>query len=209
MIKCKKGDNMNNKGFTLVELLATIVILGIVMGIASYGVISAINNSKIKSEKLFVDKIGTAIEGYLSIEGNRLVEIPDTTTEFQKCRSDQEDNSANCRTSELKELSTIHLKDITEINNNSRFKIKTINESDLVNPKNKKNCVIGDNNPEIRVFKDSEYKYYYYLDLTENTSCEISYENAVISNLIKNACNALKEGAYTEGICDLRNENEE
>ena len=209
MIKCKKGDNMNNKGFTLVELLATIVILGIVMGIASYGVISAINNSKIKSEKLFVDKIGTAIEGYLSIEGNRLVEIPDTTTEFQKCRSDQEDNSANCRTSELKELSTIHLKDITEINNNSRFKIKTINESDLVNPKNKKNCVIGDNNPEIRVFKDSEYKYYYYLDLTENTSCEISYENAVISNLIKNACNALKEGAYTEGMCDLRNENEE
>ena len=209
MIKCKKGDNMNNKGFTLVELLATIVILGIVMGIASYGVISAINNSKIKSEKLFVDKIGTAIEGYLSIEGNRLVEIPDTTTEFQKCRSDQEDNSANCRTSELKELSTIHLKDITEINNNSRLKIKTINESDLVNPKNKKNCVIGDNNPEIRVFKDSEYKYYYYLDLTENTSCEISYENAVISNLIKNACNALKEGAYTEGICDLRNENEE
>ena len=209
MIKCKKGDNMNNKGFTLVELLATIVILGIVMGIASYGVISAINNSKIKSEKLFVDKIGTAIEGYLSIEGNRLVEIPDTTTEFQKCRSDQENNSANCRTSELKELSTIHLKDITEINNNSRFKIKTINESDLVNPKNKKNCVIGDNNPEIRVFKDSEYKYYYYLDLTENTSCEISYENAVISNLIKNACNALKEGAYTEGMCDLRNENEE
>ncbi len=200
---------MNNKGFTLVELLATIVILGIVMGIASYGAISAINNSKIKSEKLFVDKIGTAIEGYLSIEGNRLVEIPDTTIEFQKCRSDQEDNSANCRTSELKELSTIHLKDITEINNNSRFKIKTINESDLVNPKNKKNCVIGDNNPEIRVFKDSEYKYYYYLDLTENTSCEISYENAVISNLIKNACNALKEGAYTEGICDLRNENEE
>lgn len=209
MIKCKKGDNMNNKGFTLVELLATIVILGIVMGIASYGVISAINNSKIKSEKLFVDKIGTAIEGYLSIEGNRLVEIPDTTTEFQKCRSDQENDSANCRTSELKELSTIHLKDITEINNNSRLKIKTINESDLVNPKNKKNCVIGDNNPEIRVFKDSEYKYYYYLDLTENTSCEISYENAVISNLIKNACNALKEGAYTEGICDLRNENEE
>ena len=209
MIKCKKGDNMNNKGFTLVELLATIVILGIVMGIASYGVISAINNSKIKSEKLFVDKIGTAIEGYLSIEGNRLVEIPDTTIEFQKCRSEQEDNSTNCRTSELKELSTIHLKDITEINNNSRFKIKTINESDLVNPKNKKNCVIGDNNPEIRVFKDSEYKYYYYLDLTEKTSCEISYENAVISNLIKNACNALKEGAYTEGICDLRNENEE
>ena len=209
MIKCKKGDNMNNKGFTLVELLATIVILGIVMGIASYGVISAINNSKIKSEKLFVDKIGTAIEGYLSIEGNRLVEIPDTTIEFQKCRSDQENDSANCRTSELKELSTIHLKDITEINNNSRFKIKTINESDLVNPKNKKNCVIGDNNPEIRVFKDSEYKYYYYLDLTENTSCEISYENAVISNLIKNACNALKEGAYTEGMCDLRNENEE
>ena len=56
MLKLIKGDMMNNKGFTLVELLATIVILGVVMGIATYGVLSAINNSKLKSENCSLKK---------------------------------------------------------------------------------------------------------------------------------------------------------
>ena len=37
---------MNKKGFTLVELLSVIVLLGLIMGIASYGVIRAGNKAK-------------------------------------------------------------------------------------------------------------------------------------------------------------------
>lgn len=45
---------MNKKGFTLVELLSVIVLLGLIMGIASYGVISAGNKAK---ERTLLTKI--------------------------------------------------------------------------------------------------------------------------------------------------------
>ena len=48
---------MNKKGFTLIELLATLVILGLVMGIASYSIISIINNAKKKNYELLVNNI--------------------------------------------------------------------------------------------------------------------------------------------------------
>ena len=37
---------MNNKGFTLVELLVTLVLLGIIATISITGVVSVMNNSK-------------------------------------------------------------------------------------------------------------------------------------------------------------------
>ena len=45
---------MNKKGFTLVELLSVIVLLGLIMGIASYGVIRAGNKAK---ERTLLTKI--------------------------------------------------------------------------------------------------------------------------------------------------------
>lgn len=63
---------MNRKGFTLIELLATIVILGIVGGIATYGVINTINTSKLKSEKIFVDKLSNLIDDYLDLYSSEL-----------------------------------------------------------------------------------------------------------------------------------------
>ena len=62
-----KKEFLNSKGFTLVELLATIVILAIISGIATYGVIGAINKSKAKSEQIFVDKLSNLIDDYLDL----------------------------------------------------------------------------------------------------------------------------------------------
>ena len=48
---------MNNKGFTLVELIATIVVLALVMGLASYSIVGIIKRSKEKNYELLVTNI--------------------------------------------------------------------------------------------------------------------------------------------------------
>ena len=133
---------MNNKGFTLVELLATIVILGIVMGIATYGVISAIDSSKKKSEEIFVSKFASAIESYLALNGDKLGE------------KDGGEGSSN---QNLIELNSFKLRDLADKD--------FIDKDKFINPRNKKNCYIED--AEIMAFRDEQYVYYYYFDFKQ------------------------------------------
>ena len=65
----KIGDNMRDKkGFTLVELLAVIVILGIIMVIATTSVIKNIKESKIKAKYMAAKDIVDIAEAYFEVE---------------------------------------------------------------------------------------------------------------------------------------------
>ena len=55
---------MNNKGFTLVELLATLVILALVMSIGTFSIIAIVNNSKKKNYEFLITSIEDASENY-------------------------------------------------------------------------------------------------------------------------------------------------
>ena len=55
---------MNRKGFTLVELLGVIVIIGLVVGLSSFGIIKVYNNSKEKSLALTNESIKKAAVSY-------------------------------------------------------------------------------------------------------------------------------------------------
>lgn len=55
---------MNDKGFTLVELMATIVLLAIIMGIGGYAITAVIKNSKEKDYSLLIENINSAVELY-------------------------------------------------------------------------------------------------------------------------------------------------
>ena len=55
---------MNNKGFTLIELIATIVILALVVGLGSYAITGIIKSSKEKSYTLLIENIENASETY-------------------------------------------------------------------------------------------------------------------------------------------------
>ena len=59
-------------GFTLVELLATIIILGIIISIVGYVAINAINKSKEKSYKVTINEIEKDANNYLMENINRL-----------------------------------------------------------------------------------------------------------------------------------------
>ena len=55
---------MNRRGFTLVELLATIIILAIVVGLASYSIVSIMKTAKEKNYNLLIKNINDAAELY-------------------------------------------------------------------------------------------------------------------------------------------------
>ena len=59
-----KKNILNNKGFTLVELLATIAILALVMGIATFSITVILNKSKEKNYQLLITSIKDAAETY-------------------------------------------------------------------------------------------------------------------------------------------------
>ena len=63
---------MNKKGFTLVELLATIVILGIVIGITIITSNKAFKNAKEKSEGVFIKTIEDALNVYIDTDARKL-----------------------------------------------------------------------------------------------------------------------------------------
>lgn len=57
-------NRLGNKGFTLIELIATLVVLSIVMGIGAYSITGLIKSSKEKDYELLVKEIKNAVEIY-------------------------------------------------------------------------------------------------------------------------------------------------
>jgi len=55
---------LNNKGFTLIELIATIVVLALVMGIGSYAITGLIQKTKDRNYELFIQDVNDAVESY-------------------------------------------------------------------------------------------------------------------------------------------------
>ena len=63
---------MNKKGFTLVELLATLVILSIVIGLTIAITSTVFKNAKAKTEGVFIATIEDALDMYLDSDARKL-----------------------------------------------------------------------------------------------------------------------------------------
>ena len=207
MIELYVGDDMNNRGFTLVEMLATVVILGIVMGIATYGVIGVINSSKEKSEDVFVSKLENVIQTYISDNrfnwGNGA-----NVGKFNKCRRVQDDGECY-----LDEAVLTNFYKVIINNNSSEDNMFPLSEladdkymqgGKIINPKNKLDCLSNDKDIDVLLYKDDDSVYYYYADLS-NLSCDISDDNKIITNISKNMCNVLKWDYTDKEVC-VKNE---
>lgn len=62
---------MNKKGYTLIELLSTITILGLIATIASINMVKIFDNKKEASEKGTTEVIETAACVYIELEENK------------------------------------------------------------------------------------------------------------------------------------------
>ena len=134
---------MNKKGFTLVELLATLVILGIVTSLTIIGLNINTNNTKKKTEEIFIGTIKDAIKMYLDSDARKL----DYDKEVCTISKALNDSVKVYKTSSNVTLDTII---------NSKYS-PLLNE-DLVNPNNEANCNI---NASVDIYRDEDYVYYY------------------------------------------------
>lgn len=66
---------MNNRGFTLVELLGAVVILTVLVGVSAYSIIGVLNSIKENNYKLLIDNIKKASETYYQecVYGNKCI----------------------------------------------------------------------------------------------------------------------------------------
>ena len=130
---------MNNKGFTLVELLATIIILGLITGISVMSYISYLNNAKSKTEEVFKKNISDYIDAFITLNTNKLTD--DTLV-------------GNNVYSQKYNKHSITFQDI--IDNN------IITTNNLKNSANKKTCSINTN---ITIYRDNNYVYCFVVEL--------------------------------------------
>ena len=176
------GDKMNNKGFTLIELLGVLVLLTVILGVATFSVFSVIESSRTRSEKLFVEKLSDSIDDYLDLHGASLYK-GSTEYVFSKCLDKSCQNKYEVTAYSLQncagdEHCNVRLSDLVEEG--------LVEEEDIINPRNNEKCLDIEQgiDPEVMIFKDSDYVYYYYVDLSgDNTACAVDFENGYINTL--------------------------
>lgn len=146
---------MNNKGFTLIELVATLVILGLVASLGLYSMNFNMNKAKEKTEEVFVDTLRDAVDVYLSSEMGSLNIGNECDGKISK--------KHNPSTKVYEVTDVITFDDVI----NSSY--KPLSMSDFVNPANKDvagkyNCKID---AKIKVYRDEDYVYYYSINKSE------------------------------------------
>lgn len=137
---------MNKKGFTLVELLATLVILGIVIGITILGVNSSFRNAKDKTENVFVGTLEDALDIYLDSDARKL-----SFSTTKTCTLNKTHGKVNVYKSDNDIPLTFD-----DIINSS---YSPLVEQDLVNPANEE--VKCNSNVVVNIYRDDDYVYYY------------------------------------------------
>ncbi len=164
---------MNNKGFTLVELLATIVILSLITSITVVTITSVYSNSKDKAEEVFKQELTNIIEDYITMNNSKFkLKRTDSCNKNSSGNIIGDLNNNICfKSKETNEyIGSVYYyvtyKDnikINGINKTSTDNIRLydlidsgiITEKDLINPKNKIKC----SNINITIERNDDYKY--------------------------------------------------
>ena len=177
---------MDNKGFTLVELLATVVVLGLVMGITAHSVLGIIEKSKDKSEKIFVDKLENSIDAYISdarTKNQLQIATDSRNIKYQKCKLYEVNGTCINGGSYESTAYTMKSFPLSKISDSN-----LIQNKDIINPKNKKECDL--NNVNVDLYRDSDMVYYYYADLSK-LNCDVNKKYQIITNIPSELCEAL------------------
>lgn len=167
---------MNKKGFTLAELLATLIILGIVIGIVLRSM--NVNKEEVekKSETIFINNLKDAIEVYMDTDAKDPEKL--TFNEYNnKCIKKEKLGDSKLSIATLAPFKDITFETIIDSS------YKPITEKDLINPANETKCYIR---TIITIYRDDDYVYYYEItaEQVESMDCLKYYDKTKpITNL--------------------------
>lgn len=161
---------MNRKGFTMIELLAVIVVLGIVLVITFPNMTDVFKSSKLKSEEAFVERISQSIDSYVTLNSSNITfEKQDGTAKKYYGGSDHSVN--------------VYKKTITM---NTIIGSNIITGKDYKNPGNENvECNV---NAEIEVYRDSDYVYCHKIKKDSLGCLTDEYKNTIDSDYIVDTC---------------------
>ena len=130
---------MNRRGYTFIELLGVIVLLGIILVIAIPSITTTLKTSRIKSEEVFLDKLSDTIDSYVTLNSDSL--------------SFESAGSGKKRERENEENVPIYKATTTM---NDIIKSNLITEKDFKDPAFDTNC---NKNAVVEIYRDSDYVY--------------------------------------------------
>lgn len=160
---------MNRKGFTLIELIAVIVILGIILVLAAPSIYNVYKTSKLKSEEIFTSRLSQTIDSYIKLNSDEVGFVSDGTATKEE---EGETYSVNIS------KGTITVQDIIDD--------ELISKEDYLNAGNKE--VACSTTAEIEVYKDSEYVYCHKVK-KESLSCLTEeYKNSITGDYVIDTC---------------------
>lgn len=175
---------MNKKGFTLVELLATLVVLGIVMGISIVGIGTSLENGKKKSEKEFLSQLSNAVDAYMTLCLGKYSVDASSCSEFAGFPDMSNDTNDSNKYGVItknnnRKVNVYKSSEVISFDNILNENILVGN--DLINPVNSKNC---GNGSKITFYRDYDYVYYYEIVLPQSCIKYLDYNSNKITTLL-------------------------
>ena len=138
---------LNKKGFTLVELLATIALLAIIGAISFVSITAFYEKSKEKSNEAFKKQIKTYVDDYISLYSSTL-KFSTTGDKKNKCYQESEGVDV------CDEVMVYPVNSVVTINT---IIDSVVNDSSLMNPSTEIECT--NDNTSIEIYRDTDFVY--------------------------------------------------
>lgn len=148
---------LNEKGFTLIEVLMVISILGVILAIAIPSGYNYYETSKNKTEQIFIGKLNRIVDDYITLKASSFTLDKTNSWDVKKCSiaDEGEESYANCKLVKAYKV-TDEVKFANIINE------QLISESDFISPKTNIKC---NKDSLIEIYQDEDLVNYFRYNL--------------------------------------------